>query len=201
MKTAFFALVILSETLLVASLVITILQPQARVWPPPGRNSWQYRFTWGLASVALGGAACLGFLDYDTFVIPHWLRAPIGGALMLAGLSFALWGLRTLGVHASLGLGGELVSRGPYRCSRNPEYVGDIALILGYALVCNSALVLASALLGAAWFLLAPFAEEPWLRERFGPEYDAYRRNVPRFLGFPHSTGPRRNRDGNGMAR
>ena len=47
---------------------------------------------------------------------------------------FALWGVRTLGVHQSLGLEGELARGGPYELSRNPQYVGDTLLLVGYAL-------------------------------------------------------------------
>ena len=90
----------------------------------------------------------LGFLDWNSWVLPHWVRLPVGGLLIATGISFAFWGLRTLGSHASLGLGGELVSSGPYRYSRNPEYVGDIVALLGYAIVCNSLLVLVVAALG-----------------------------------------------------
>ena len=61
--------------------------------------------------------------------------------------------------------------------------MGDIALLVGWALVCGSPRTWVVSLLGAAWFALAPFTEEPWLREQYGPAYDAYRQRVPRFLG------------------
>lgn len=178
-----FALVVGSEALLLASLVRSIASPANRVWPPPRRQSWQYWLTWGLTSVALGGALLLGLLDWNRFVFPASVRYPLGTLFIAGGLSFASWGLRTLGTHASLGLGGEFVVTGPYRWSRNPEYVGDIVALLGYAIFCNSLLVLVAAALGACWFVLAPFAEEPWLRERHGADYDEYVRNVPRFVG------------------
>jgi protein-S-isoprenylcysteine O-methyltransferase Ste14 len=34
----------------------------------------------------------------------------------------------------------------------------------------------------ALWFLATPFVEEPWLAERYGAEYEVYRRSVPRFI-------------------
>ena len=78
---------------------------------------------------------------------------------------------------------------GPYRVSRNPQYVGDIALLLGWGVACNSLLTWLLCLLGVAWFALAPLAEEPWLRERYGPPYEAYRGRVSRFLGLPRRRG------------
>ena len=184
MTRIIFAVAVTGQTLLVGSLVLSILSPRKRIWPPSGRWSWQFWFTWSLTSVALAGGMILGFLDWNSWVLPHWVRLPVGGLLIAAGISFAFWGLRTLGSHASLGLGGELVSSGPYRYSRNPEYVGDIVALLGYAIVCNSLLVLVVAALGAAWFALAPYAEEPWLHRQLGDRYDDYARQVPRFIGF-----------------
>jgi len=179
-----FAVVVASEVLLLASLLLSIASPAKRVWPPPGRQSWQYRFTWGLTSLALGGALLLGLLDWNSFIVPRRFVSHSGSYSYAGGLSFAAWGLRTLGGRASLGLGGDLVLSGPYRWSRNPEYVGDIGALVGYALLCNSLMILVAAVLGASWFALAPFAEEPWLRQRFGGRYDEYARKVPRFIGL-----------------
>ena len=179
-----FAVAVAGQTLLVGSLVLSILSPTKRIWPPPGRWSWQFWFTWSLTSVALAGGMILGFLDWNRWLFPHWVRLPVGGLLIAAGISFASWGLRTLGSHASLGLGGQLISSGPYRYSRNPEYVGDIVALLGYAIVCNSLVVLVVAALGATWLALAPYAEEPWLRRQLGDNYEEYARRVPRFVGF-----------------
>jgi protein-S-isoprenylcysteine O-methyltransferase Ste14 len=34
------------------------------------------------------------------------------------------------------------------------------------------------------YYLLLPFAEEPWLRKQYGPAYEQYYRDVPRFVGL-----------------
>jgi protein-S-isoprenylcysteine O-methyltransferase Ste14 len=54
--------------------------------------------------------------------------------------------------------------------------------MLGYAIISNSTLTLIAWSLWSTWFVLAPFAEEPWLRERFGARYEAYAARIPRFL-------------------
>ncbi len=177
-----FTLTLLAELLLGAGLVLTLVRPGLRIWPPPGRDSWQYRGIWALTLVSSLGVVLTGLLDWNRCAFGHWLRLPVGGALAVGGLLLALWGVRTLSVHASLGLGGRLVESGPYRYTRNPQYVGDIALLLGWAILCNSLLTWMLCLLGMAWFALAPFTEEPWLREQHGPPYDAYRSRVPRFV-------------------
>ncbi len=35
----------------------------------------------------------------------------------------------------------------------------------------------------ATWWLVMPFAEEPWLREQYGEAYEQYAARVPRFVG------------------
>lgn len=80
----------------------------------------------------------------------------------------------------------KLVRRGLYRFSRNPMYVGVLLAVFGQALVFDSRSV---ALYGAALWLcfhiVVIFLEEPHLREERGPSYDEYRREVPRWLGWP----------------
>jgi protein-S-isoprenylcysteine O-methyltransferase Ste14 len=178
-----FAVTLAAETLLGALLIVSWLDPSRRVWPPPGRASWQFRMVWILTDVAAVGILVVGILDWNSFAMDHWLRLPIAGGLALAGLGLALWGVRTLGMHRSLGLRKALVEAGPYPFTRNPQYVGDIVLLLGWAIACNSLRTWIVAALAAAWFALTPFTEEPWLREQYGAAYDAYRRRVPRFLG------------------
>jgi protein-S-isoprenylcysteine O-methyltransferase Ste14 len=180
-----FVVTLTAGLLLGALLIVSWTDPSRRVWPPPGRDSWQYRLVWGLTDVAAVGIVAVGILDWNTFGLDHWLRLPFGGGLVLAGLALALWGVRTLGIHRTLGLREEVIHAGPYRFTRNPQYVGDIALLLGWAILCNSLLTWIVSAVGAAWFALAPFTEEPWLREQYGEAYDAYRRRIPRFLGRP----------------
>ncbi len=176
--TTVVALVLLDGTLL-----MQLIRPSFRVWPPPSRRSWQFVFVWGLTGWAFVGFFALCWLDRGSLNLPwalRWLALVVG----LMGLALAVWGVRTLSTHAALGLGGPLVTQGPYRFTRNPQYVGDILFYLGLALFVASWRALVVALLGSLWFFLAPFTEEPWLKAQFGPAYEAYMRRVPRFLSW-----------------
>ena len=184
MKTIILTTTLVAEALLGASLVVTLLTPRFRVWPPPKKMSWQYVYTWGLTLISFAGILALGILDWDSFVLRHWLRFPIGIAIIASSLALFMWAIRTLGLHATQGLGGRLVKQGPYRFTRNPQYVADIILLAGFAILSNSVLALFTSLFGMVWFVSAPFTEEPWLRERFGSDYDVYMRKVPRFVSF-----------------
>ncbi len=178
-----FATTLVSEFTAAIGLGISLVSRDMRIWPPPGKQSWQQYYILIPTFTAMASAVPLGIFDWSTFVVDHWSRFLVGGAAAVAGLSFALWGTRSLSLHTSLGLKGKLVTAGAYRCSRNPQYVGYTAAFLGYALFCNSVMTLMAATVGGLLFLVAPFTEEPWLRERFGPSYDEYAEEVPRFLG------------------
>jgi len=136
-----------------------------------------------MSFTGLLGLVVLGIIDWNSFALHHWARVLVGGLLMACGF-FALWGYLTLGAHASRGLGGDLVTTGPYRYSRNPQYVGTTPAVLGYAIICDSILALITALLVSGWFVLVPFAEESWCREHLGTAYEEYAAKVPRFIGL-----------------
>lgn len=77
----------------------------------------------------------------------------------------------------------RLVAQGPYRYVRNPMISGVLCVLLGEAALFGSAPLLVWA---AAFFALnaayIPLIEEPGLEKRYGAAYEAYRRNVPRWL-------------------
>ncbi len=179
-----FIVTIVSEILLIALILVSILSPRHRVWPPPGKRSWQYVAIWLLTFMSVAGIVALAILDWDSFIIKHWVRYYVGGALFIVGNVFALWGLKTLGTRASSGLEYRLVTNGPYRYSRNPQYVGDIVVLLGAILIANSLYTTIACILAIIAFLITPFAEEPWLREKYGDEYIKYCEKTPRYLGW-----------------
>jgi protein-S-isoprenylcysteine O-methyltransferase Ste14 len=182
MKEQIFVATVLLESFLSGSLILTLLVPGFRAWPPPGKNSWQYYFVWVSTISSYIGIIALGILDWNSFMINHWIRFPVGILILIIGLALAIWGVRALGIHASQGLGGDLMREGPYQFTRNPQYVGDVAMIIGYIILSNSKMLLIAGLLGVFWFILAPYVEEPWLRGQFGEDYDDYASEVPRFI-------------------
>ena len=179
------AVVLACEAVLLGAVVASILRPDLRMWPPPGKGTWQFHLTFWPVIAGVGGAMVLAWRDWNTFLWKADERILAGGALIAVGLGLADWGVRTLGRIASSGLGGEFRVAGPYRFTRNPQYVGDILATIGLAVVANSTLLWMATVPALAGLVLAPYAEEPWLRERFGASYDAYRARVPRFVGIP----------------
>jgi protein-S-isoprenylcysteine O-methyltransferase Ste14 len=126
----------------------------------------------------------------------HWYEPPVVVQLVsvlvfVAGTALSIWAMWTLGFWESSGLEGHLQTEGPYRFSRNPQYVGFIAMLASGGLLAGSIQTVILAIGGIVWFLLAPHAEEPWLREQYGDAYEEYLRSVPRFLGRTHREPPR----------
>jgi len=77
----------------------------------------------------------------------------------------------------------HLVVRGPYRHVRNPMITGVLCILLGEAAITGSGWLLAwFAIFLTAQLIAIRFWEEPHLIRRFGPEYLAYRQNVPRWI-------------------
>ena len=77
----------------------------------------------------------------------------------------------------------KLVTRGLYRYSRNPMYVGVLTVIFAWAVLYRSRGVAVYALVVAVCFYsFVVFFEEPFLRRRFGADYEHYCREVPRWL-------------------
>jgi len=85
----------------------------------------------------------------------------------------------------------RLVTRGLYRHTRNPMYLGVLCMAAAWPAIFASSWHLAYAAGLALTFQLFVVAyEEPRLRELFGVDYDVYRRTVPRWFPRPRRRTP-----------
>jgi protein-S-isoprenylcysteine O-methyltransferase Ste14 len=79
-----------------------------------------------------------------------------------------------------------LLGTGPFRFTRNPMYLGLVALSAGAALLTG---VLANLWITVAYVIWLHHAfvlpEEEFLRAQFGAGFEAYARRVPRWFGMP----------------
>ena len=156
--------------------------PDRRIWPPPRRPSWQYSLSWACFLVVSAMSAALLYLDWNSWASQSDLRFIIGVPVTLLGGLLGAWGVVTLGVKNSSGLKAGFVCSGPYRFTRNPQYLGDIILVVGVGMIANSPLLWIAHALLILVFVMAPLAEEPWLEGQYGRVYREYRRKTPRFL-------------------
>jgi protein-S-isoprenylcysteine O-methyltransferase Ste14 len=109
----------------------------------------------------------------------------IAAALPVLLDSFARFALQGLGTPAPIFPTRHLVVSGLFRYVRNPMYVAVVSLILGQGLFFGSLLILEYGI--AVWvgfYLFVLIYEEPALRKNYGPEYEEFCANVPRWI--PH---------------
>ncbi len=104
----------------------------------------------------------------------------VGIALMLSGIAFRLWSVRTLGrffrVTVTTHDDHRLIDHGPYRRLRNPSYTGAMITLAGMGIATGNAASLAVAiLLPLAAFAWRIKVEEASLGARFGADYAAFR--------------------------
>ncbi|MBO0883115.1 MAG: isoprenylcysteine carboxylmethyltransferase family protein [Mycobacterium sp.] len=149
--------------------------PTFRIWPP----------------VALGVPLMCGWTLTATVGDPVMMAhraSQLTGAVLI--LMFAIWNGWTLSVMAASrtailprGSTNVILRSGPFRVSRNPLYLGLIALDVGLALLTPSVWALLFVPLGVAalrWGAVGP--EERYLAAKFGADYEAYRASVRRWL-------------------
>ena len=120
---------------------------------------------------------------------PIWLPVRVVGALLTIVAATALvsgfvrFVVEGIGTPAPVAPTQHLVVGGLYRYVRNPIYIALITAIVGQSLLFGQLGLLAyAAIVGLAVWAFATFYEEPYLAERFGAEYEEYRRAVPGWL-------------------
>ena len=118
--------------------------------------------------------------------LPYWAPLRVVG-LILIGVgvavvleAFGRFVVEGLGTPAPVAPTQHLVVGGLYRYVRNPMYLAVGTTIVGQALLLGQpVLVLYATAFFAVVAAFVHWYEEPTLRDRFGEEYERYRRAVP----------------------
>jgi protein-S-isoprenylcysteine O-methyltransferase Ste14 len=136
----------------------------------------------GWAQIARRIRVPLGFVTAAVFLAEVARLPPhpdaIGWSLVLVSPGVALRALASGTVQKNR----ELTVTGPYAYTRNPLYLGSSMIAAGFALALLSWTVAVLLALGSIFIYVPVIAsEERFLRAKF-PEFDVYRRSVPRFL-------------------
>jgi len=181
MKEIIFNINIFIYTAIVAALFFSIKNPKQSIWPPVQKKSWQYKLIWTLFYVGFSLNALLIVVSWNTWNIPHYIRFGVGGPLAFFGGVLLVTAIITLGWKATYGLQDQFIEHGIYKYSRNPQYIGDVLLFLGVAIVANSMYVCVIHSIMAVFFVCAPLSEEGWLTLRYGHKYKNYKKTTRRF--------------------
>lgn len=145
--------------------------------PPPVVALLMAALMWWLSDAAMAGVA------WPSWV--RWMALPalvIGLGFDLAGL-YEFWRLKTTVNPLSPERASQLVTRGVYRITRNPMYVGLAWSLLAWALYLPNPLTLLGPVAFVAYitrFQIQP--EEQVLLRLFGEPYAHYMTSVRRWL-------------------
>ncbi len=164
-------------------LLLTAFTDVLKLWPTPGKGSWQSYIFWPLFRAGLGLTILLGVIRFALDPSHGW-QAALGVPLGLAGFGFTVYGYFDLGIENTYGSNDRLVTSGLYRYSRNPQYVASMLAFLGLAVAAASLDVALLCALAIGVYLLLPLAEEPWLERTYGASYERYRTRTPRFFSL-----------------
>jgi protein-S-isoprenylcysteine O-methyltransferase Ste14 len=143
--------------------------------------------------IAIVGSQLVSIIDYG--YRPEWRPPPlspqvlIGVALLLGGLAFRVWAIRTLGRFFTstvvTQVGQTVVQDGPYRIVRHPSYTGIVVSVAGTALALGSRLgFLFLLVLVIPAYLWRIHVEESELRTTLGEPYAEFCRTRKRLIPF-----------------
>ncbi len=132
-----------------------------------------------------GGIWTLLFLLILAYARPTLWSCLWGGAPLVAGQLLRFWAAGTIGRYRGEQVGAlRLVTWGPYAFVRNPLYLGNALIGLGWAIMAHT--------FGAVGIFLLAFGvlyggaiiphEEAFLEQKFGTTYQAYRSATPMLI-------------------
>ena len=150
---------------------------------------WEYRKRGKLTLLGLLLLCAMLFvpnliLEYaTTYGMPSTALGYIGVFVGVVGMALCLISVTLFHSVAKVMCmdAGKLTLSGPYRWSRNPQYVGWFLFLLGFALTDWSLWCLAALLVVAVSLHLLILVEEEHLHRVFGEQYIEYCRVVPRY--------------------
>lgn len=147
-------------------------------------SEWMFKFR---AVVLLPLAVIL-----IVFAKPTFFSLLIGLAVSLFGEGVRVWGAGFVGDKSRdvVVQARELIIAGPYRFVRNPLYIANTIMALGFVIVASGlildwkTLLLLSSVLGGYMFVYGNVVphEESFLLKQYGKKYEAYLKIVPRWI-------------------
>jgi protein-S-isoprenylcysteine O-methyltransferase Ste14 len=124
------------------------------------------------------------------FIYSIFLPLPLGTPLLYAGIALFVVGLiifKTALIPWSTTPFDEPITRGLYRYSRHPIYIGVFVQYIGIGIASASGLFLLIAVISIILSILITPAEERFCCEKYGNTYREYMDSTSRWMGIPKS--------------
>ena len=182
MSEILFAALLTLEITLLILVLSQIFGRDFRIWPPSTGKSTTTFWALGIFYVLIIGSIWLCVLQWSNPLFDQsWIRY-FGGTLLSLGLILYGWCRVYMSKKVEFGSKDHLITQGPYQYTRNPLYVADSFIFIGFAFIGNSLLLVILMASLVLIVLLLPVVEEPWLLEQYGEKYRNYTEKTPRFL-------------------
>jgi protein-S-isoprenylcysteine O-methyltransferase Ste14 len=124
------------------------------------------------------------------FIYSIFLPLPLGTPMLYAGIALFIVGLIIIEIaripwtKAAID---EPVTKGIYRYSRHPAYIGVFVQYIGIGIASASGLFLLLIVIQIALSASVVAAEERFCSEKYGDTYRQYMNRTPRWIGMPKS--------------
>jgi protein-S-isoprenylcysteine O-methyltransferase Ste14 len=162
--------------------IIWIVSYKNKIWPSWKKYSWQYNLYWWLYYLSLLLSFYLIYLDFNSWGINDYVRYYLWTPFIIIWWLFSLWWIYTLWIINTYWLKNWFIIKWPYFYTRNPQYLGDIVLLIGLILFCNSLFLSIIFTIYIFTFLIMPFSEEKWLEKNYWNKYLEYKNKTTRFF-------------------
>ncbi len=150
-------------------------------WPPEQGNIPTALWSWGLTILIYVGL-------FQTWTVPTgpwaWLIWTIALSIGFAGSALQTWGMANLRLAGTSGWDVGVYTCGAYAWSRHPQYVGQAAGFLGFAILLGHLPGWIISVAAMVTLYAAAQVEEAALEAR-NPDYATYKARVPFLLGKP----------------
>jgi len=125
-----------------------------------------------------------------SFVYAVFLPLQLGTAWLYSGLLVYLFGI-VFTIVALLNFAtspkDKVITKGLYRFSRNPMYIGLLLMQIGLGIACTSWLYLLLTVVLMILLNTILSSEERYCLHRYGDAYQKYMNSTPRWIGIPKS--------------
>ncbi len=163
-------------------LAVSNRHPGHGPWPPRQGTLVTAIWAWGLTTLIYVGLI-------RTWVgpplLPEAIRFGLGLPLAVLGSLLHGWSTAALGLKGTSGWDIGLVTGGPYRLCRHPQYLGQIVSLWGLALLIATGPGLCISLAATLALLYAARVEDHVLAARFPNRFAAFAADSPFLLPFP----------------
>lgn len=152
-------------------------QPTRRLWPPHQGHWFTALWAWGLTIAIYVGLIRTATSDWNALGLPAWLRWGLGGGISTLGSIIQTQGIAAIGLRGTSGWTERLVASGVHARWRHPQYLGQIATLIGIALFAGTISGWLVVVTGSFALIYAARVEDRFLAERY-PAFSDYSARV-----------------------